>query len=166
MTGFTIDPEVTQGMMALGVVGVMVLACLMWIGASVLRSARHILGVRRRYSGLMKKHAELERDLTTVRYSIRQEEVALRKAEELLNQRRQEVAVAEERLRNTRTTCVRVYQVLVERYAEKDRLWLLGNGKNSESNRWAVAAPDAKTATDLVLKKTPGAEKPALEGQL
>lgn len=166
MTGFSGGANAANEVMALGVVGVLLLACLMWIGASVLRAARHILGVRRRYSWLIKKHATLERDLTTVRHSIRQEEIALSKAEEVLRARREEIAAAEERLRTTRTTCVRVYDVLIERYAEKDRLWLLADGKNGAVGRWAVAAPDVKTATEMVMKKNSGVGKLAQEGQM
>lgn len=163
MIGFSGGEEMSNGIMAVGVVGVLLLACLMWIGASVLRSARHIMGVRRRFSGLIKQHATLERDLAAIEQAIRHEQDTLLKAEEALDGRRHEVAAAEERLRKTRTTCVKVYEVLHERYAEKDRLWLVADGENGATGRWAVAAPDEKTATELVRKK---AEKPSVEGKL
>ncbi len=151
------------GIVAIGVVGVLLLACLMWVGASVLRSVRHIAGVRRRFSGLINQHATLERDLSTIQQAIRHEQETLLKAEEALDGRRKEVAAAEERLRKTRTTCVKIYELLHERYGEKDRLWLVADGENGAAGRWAVAAPDEKTATELVRKK---AEKPAVEGKL
>ncbi|MFD1624897.1 hypothetical protein [Azospirillum griseum] len=163
MMGFSGGEDLSNGIMAIGVVGVLLLACLMWIGASVLRSLRHIAGVRRRFSGLIKQHATLERDLSAIQQAIRHEQDALIKAEEALDGRRQEVAAAEERLRKTRVTCVKVYELLHERYSEKDRLWLVADGENGTAGRWAVAAPDEKTATELVRKK---ADKPSVEGKL
>jgi len=152
--------------MVQGLETLLLLACLLWILASLARAGRHILAVQRRRARLAKRYANLERDLDTVRHSVRQQESALGNVEKTLAAKQEEVAEVQAKLNALRGEGLREYQVLTERFGDKDKLWLLVVPRPDKPARWAVAAPDSQTATELLSKKIAIPEKPAVEGQL
>lgn len=142
------------------------LACLAWILASAARAGRHVLRVQRRRAALDKRHADLERDLDGVHRSVRQQDGALRHLEKVLAEKQEEVEAAQTRLNTLRGEGRREYELLGERFGEKDKLWLLAVPRADRPARWAVAAPDAQTASELLAKTLTTPERPAVEGQL
>lgn len=145
---------------------VLLLACMMWVMASLARAGRHILAVQRRRAALTRRHGNLQRDIDTARHSVRQQESALHKLEQAFTAKQLEVEEALARLDALRRDGLREYQVLTERFGEKDKLWLLSVPRTDKPARWAVAAPDPHTATAILTKKIADPEKPAVEGQL
>ncbi|SMH55638.1 hypothetical protein [Azospirillum agricola] len=144
----------------------LLLACLAWILASAARAARHVLMVQRRRAVLDKRHADLERDLSSVRRSVRQQDGALRHLEKALADKQEEVEAAQTRLNALRGEGRREYELLSERFGEKDKLWLLTVPRDDRPARWAVAAPDPQTASDLLTKRVTTPERPEVEGQM
>ncbi len=97
---------------------------------------------------------------------MRQQESALHKAKQALAAKQEEVDQALARLEALRRDGLREYQVLTERFGDKDKLWLLSVPRSDKPVRWAVAAPDSRTAADILSKKIAEPEKPAVDGQL
>jgi len=153
-------------LMVLTMEALLLLACAVWVLASLVRTVGHILAVQRRRSSLAKRHGNLERDLETVRHSVRQQESALHTVEKALETKQEELEVAEAALALRRGNGLPEYQMLTERFGDKDKLWLMAVPQAGKPARWAVAAPDARTAAELLAKKVSAAAPPAVEGQL
>lgn len=145
---------------------VAMIACLTWIGVSVVRSARHIGAVQRRRAHLVSRQDTLKRDLDSARHALRQEEETLRQTNKSLKEREGEIDALQAQLEEARRNGAPEYRVLTERFGEKDRLWLLTVPQPGRPERWAVAAPDAGTATALLTGKVTSPERPVVDGQL
>ena len=153
-------------LMLVGIELLLLLAGLVWIGVSTARIGRHIMAVHRRRASLSRRYSNLQRDLDTARHSVRQQETALLKADQALAEQEDRITKAQARLAAARADSLREYQVLTERFSDKDRLWLLSVERPGKPVRWAVAAPDQRTATDLLSTRVASSEKPAVDGKL
>ncbi|WP_247871884.1 hypothetical protein [Azospirillum sp. TSO35-2] len=145
---------------------VLVLACLVWITTSVLRSVRHVAAVRRRRAQMSRSHRDLVNEIESVRRDQQNEEVTLRQTEDGIAVRLAQIEELQARLDELRLSGPPEYRVLNERFGERDRLWLLTIPQSGRPSRWAVAAPDSATAMALLAKTVAAPERPVVDGHL
>jgi hypothetical protein len=142
------------------------MACLSWITVSILRIGNWIAAVHRRRSQLHQGRTELTQTTDSLRRDLRRQETELRQLEEAIAVRNAQAVELQSGLNDLRRLGPREYTLLNERFAEKDRLWLLTVPRPDRPERWAVAAPDSGTAMALLCARITAPERPVVDDQL